>query len=83
MLPDKDALVLSDSTAALASIFAAGQAGKARSRDLCEILYMVGARSARGLGTRFAWYKAHMGIEGNERADAYAKARCVELSPPR
>ena len=82
MLPDEDALVLSDSTAALASISAAGQAGKARSRDLREVLDMVGERNARGLKTRFGWCKTHVGIEGNERADAYAKAGCEGLSPP-
>ena len=53
MLPDEDALVLSDSTTTLASISVAGQAGKARSRDLCEVHDIVGARSARGLKTRF------------------------------
>ena len=82
MLPDEDALVLSDSTAALASISAAGQAGKAQSRDLHEVLDMVGDRNARGLKTRFGWCKAHVGIEGNERADAYVKAGCEGLSPP-
>ena len=82
MLPDEDTLVLSDSTAALASISAAGRAGKARSRDLREVLDMVGDRSERGLKTRFGWCKAHVGIEGNERADAYAKAGCGEECPP-
>ena len=42
---------------------------------------MVGARGARGLTTRFRWCKAHVGIDGNERADAYAKAGCEGLSP--
>ena len=82
MLPDEDALVLSDSTAALASISAAGKDGKARSRDLHEVLDMVGARGARGLTTRFGWCKAHVGIDGNEKADTYAKAGCEGLSPP-
>ena len=83
MLPDEDVLVLSDSTTALASISAAGMAGKVRSRDLCEILDMVGARGPRGIKTRFGWCKAHVGIDGNERADAYAKDGCKGLSPPR
>ena len=72
MLPDEDALVLSDSTAALAPVSAARKAGKARSRDLGEILHMVGTRGARGLTTRFGWCKVHVGIVGNEEADAYA-----------
>ena len=83
MLLDEDALVLSDSTAALTSISAAGRAGKAQSRDLGEILDMVGARGTRGLTTRFGRCKAHVGIDGNERADDYAKAGCEGVSPPR
>ena len=47
-----------------------------------EILDMVEAQDARGLKTRFGWCKAHVGIDGNERADAYAKAVCGALSPP-
>ena len=43
MLPDENALIMLDSTAALASISAAVKSGKARSRDLCEILDIVEA----------------------------------------
>ena len=82
MLPDEDAVVLSDSTAALASISDAGRTGKARSRDLGDVLDMVGARGAQGLTTKFGWCKAHVGIAGNEEADAYAKAGCGGVSPP-
>ena len=43
---------------------------------------MVEARGARGLTTRFGWCKAHVGIDGNERVDAFAKAGCEGMSPP-
>ena len=83
MLPDEDALVLSDSTAALASISTAGQTGKARSRDLREVLEIVGDRSARGLATRFGLCKAHVGIEGMRGRTLMGKLAARGCPPPR
>ena len=74
MAPDVDVLVLSDSTAALRAIKRAADRGRGRSRDLVEVADEVGRRIAKGLSTQFEWVKAHVGVEGNERADQMAKA---------
>ena len=76
MAPDVDVLVLSDSTAALRAIKRAADRGRGRSRDLVEMVDKVGRRIAKGLSTQFGWVKAHVGVEGNERADQMAKAGC-------
>ena len=82
MMPDEDLLVLTDSTAALASITQAAKAGWGRTRDLVEVVDEVGRRAGRGLRVRFAWVKSHVGIPGNELADTKAKAGCrVSLLP--
>ena len=74
MAPDVDVLVLSDSTAALRAIKWAADKGRGRSRDLVEVVHEVGRRTTKGLSTQFGWVKAHVGVEGNERADLMAKA---------
>ena len=74
MTPDVDLLILTDLNAALASIAQAGRLGKCGTRDLVEVVDGVGRRLALGLSVRFGWVKAHVGILGNERANAMAKA---------
>ena len=76
MAPDVDMLVLSDSTAALWAIKRAADRGRGRSRDLVEVVHEVGRHSMRGLSMQFGWVKAHVGVDGNERADMMAKAGC-------
>ena len=71
-------LVLSDSKAALLSIKRAARYGHGRIRDLVEVVDEVGRRTGMGLGIRFEWVKAHVGIRNNERADLMAKAGCRE-----
>ena len=71
-------LVLSDSKAALLSIKRAARNGHGRIRDLVEVVDEVGRRTGMGLGIRFEWVKAHVGIRNNERADLMAKAGCRE-----
>ena len=82
MAPDVDVLVLSDSTAALRAIKRAADNGRGRSRDLVEVVDEVGRRITKGLSTQFGWVKAHVGVEGNERADLMAKTGCRESLLP-
>ena len=82
MAPDVDVLVLSDSTAALRAIKRATDSGRGRSRDLVEVVDEIGGRITKGLSTEFGWVKAHVGIDGNERADLMAKAGCRESLLP-
>ena len=78
MAPNVDALVLSDSTAALRAIKRAADRGHGRSRDLVEVVDEIGRRVTKGLSTQFGWVKAHVGVERNERVDLMAKAGCRE-----
>ena len=82
MAPDVDVLVLSDSTAALRAIKRAADRGRGRSRDLVEVVDEIGRRITKGLSTNFGWVKAHVGIDGNERADLMAKAGCRDSLLP-
>ena len=82
MAPDVDVLVLSDSTAALRAIKRAADIGRGRSRDLVEVVDEIGRRITKGLSTELGWVKAHVGIDGNERADLMAKAGCRESLLP-
>ena len=76
--PEFDILVLSDSTAALQAVEHAAHDGCGRSRDMVEVVEQVGRRCRMGLSTWFGWVKAHVGIDGNERADLMAKTGCRE-----
>ena len=82
MAPDVDILVLSDSTAALRAIKQAAGSGRGRPKDLVEVVDEVGRRSTKELSTHFGWGKAHVGVDGNERADLMAKAGCREALLP-
>ena len=82
MAPDVDMLVLSDSTAALRAIKWAADRGRGRSMDLVEVVDEIGRRTTKGLSTQFGWVKAHVGVDGNERADLMAKAECRESLLP-
>ena len=82
MAPDVDMLVLSDSMAALRAIKRGADRGRGRSRDLVEVVDEVGRRIMKGLSTQFGWVKAHVGVDGNERADLMAKAGCRESLLP-
>ena len=76
MAPEVDMLVLSDSMAALQTIKHAARDGRGRSRDLVEVVNEVGGRCRMGLSTRFGSVKAHVGIDGNDKADLMAKTGC-------
>ena len=82
MAAEVDMLVLSDSMAALQAIVRAAQSGRGRTRDLVEVVDEVGRRGRLGLSTPFRWVKAHAGIDGNQRADLMAKAKCWESLLP-
>ena len=82
MAPEVDLLVLSDSTATLRAIKRAADRGRGCFRDLVEVVDEVGRRTMGGLSTQFGWVKAHVGIDGNERADLMAKAGCRESLLP-
>ena len=82
MAQDVDLLILSDSTAVLLAIKQAAKGGRGRFRDLVEVVDEVGRRSMRGLSMQFRWVKAHVGVDGNERADLLAKAGCRESLLP-
>ena len=75
-LPVTPLLVLSDSKAALAAVRNAASAGMARTADLRRVVNLVGEWALAGAELRFGWVKAHVGVHGNERADALAKAGC-------
>ena len=76
MAPEVDILVLSNSTAVLRAIKRAASSGRGRSRDLVELVDEVDRRSLIELSRQFGRVKAHVGIDGNERADLMVKARC-------
>ena len=76
-LPKVPLLVLSDSRAALAAVRSAASAGVARTADLRRVVDQVGEWALEGVPLRFGWVKAHVGVLGNERADALAKAGCA------
>ena len=77
-----DILVLSDSTAALHAIKHAARDGRGHSRDLVEVVDEVGRRCRMGLSMWFGWVKAHIGIDGNEKADLMANTGCRESLLP-
>ena len=76
-------LVLSDSEAALAAVRNAASAGRARTTDLKRVVDLVGEWVMAGEEIRFGWVKAHVGVWGNQRADALAKRGCPREDPPR
>jgi len=69
---DRKALILSDSQAAIAAVRKAARTGKARTGELKEVIEEVRRRQAT-LAVRFACVKAHVGTQGNEKADQLAK----------
>ena len=80
-LPVAPLLVLSDSEAALAAVRNAASTGVARTADLRRGVDLVGEWALAGAELRFGWVKAHVGVQGNERADALAKAGCEKDGP--
>ena len=82
MAPDVDTLVLSDLTEALRAIKRAADRGHGRSMDLVEVMDEIGRRIMKGLSTQFGWVKAHVSVDGNERADLMAKEGCRESLLP-
>ena len=82
-LPVTPLLLLSDSEAALAAVRNAASSGVARTADLRRVVNLVGEWAFAGAELRFGWVKAHVGVHGNERADALAKAGCKRDGPAR
>ena len=79
-MPDSKILVLSDSKAAIAALVTAGKTGKARTHDVARAIEAIRERQER-LGEDavvISWVKAHIGIVGNEMADAVAKLGAEE-----
>ena len=70
MRNEGEILVLADSQAAIAVVKKAGRTGRARSKDLADIIKIIRNRDGR---TSLGWVKSHIGIEGNEQADVLAK----------
>lgn len=68
-------LMLADSKAAIKAIVTAGRTGNARTRALGALGTKVKRRKDLygADAVRFGWVKAHVGISGNEGADAMAK----------
>ena len=74
-------LVLFDSRAAIAAVKNAARCRHARTADLWEVVNLAGEWALAWMDLRFGWVKAHVGIGGNERADALAKAGCSGGGP--
>ena len=74
-------LVLSDSRAASEVVKHAAECGHARTADLWKVVNLPGKCASVGMYLRFGWVKAHVGIDGNERADALAKMVCSVGGP--
>ena len=72
---DEKVIILSDSKAAIQAVINAGRRGKARTRDLAHLGQQLRRRQDLYGQDNVAvgWVKAHVGIEGNERADEMAK----------
>jgi len=76
VLEDRKVLILSDSQATITAVRKAGRTGRARAGELKEVVEEV-RKGQRNLGpnaARFTWVKAHVGTQGNEKADQMAKA---------
>ena len=54
----------------------AASSAVARTADLRRVVNLVGEWAFAGAELRFGWVKAHVRVQGNERADALAKAGC-------
>ena len=80
-LPVAPLLVLSDSRAALAAVRNTVSIGVARTAELRRVVDLVGEWALAGAELHFEWVKAHVGVQGNERADALAKAGCEKDGP--
>ena len=59
----------------------AASAGVARTADLRRVVNLVGEWALAGVELRFGWVKPHVGVQGNEHADALAKAGCEKDGP--
>ena len=74
-------LILSDSQAAIKVIVKAGKRGRARTAALKEAIKGIAEKQQREGGNKkavmLAWIKAHIGINGNGRADQMAKEASV------
>ena len=72
---DEKVIILSDSKAAIQAVINAGRRGNARTRDLAHLGQQI--RKRQDLcgqdSVAVGWVKAHVGIEGNERADEMGK----------
>ena len=68
---EQNILILADSQAALAAVKKAGKTGKARTRELANVIRLL--RDRQDKTTKLGWVKSHIGIEGNETADKNAK----------
>ena len=75
-------LVLSDSQAAIASVWNAAVCGSARSVDLRAVVNMVREWTSAVVPIRFSCVKAHVGIVGNELANEMVRLGCTRGDPP-
>ena len=75
---EEKVIILSDSKAAIQAVINAGQRGTERTRDLAHLRQQILNRQDLYGQDNVAvgWVKAHVGIEGKERADEMAKM-CV------
>ena len=77
-------LILSDSQAAIKAMVKAGKRGRARTAALKEAIEGIAEKQQREGGIEqpvmLAWIKAHIGINGNERADKMAKEASMHQS---
>ena len=76
-------LVLSDSQAAIAAVRNAAECGHVRTADLRGVVNLAGEWGSAGVDFPFGWVKAHVGIDGHERANALSKMVCSMVGPRR
>lgn len=79
---EKTVLILTDSQAAVASMERLGRGEPPRSKVEAAILQQLVRRRRQDHKTWVAWIRSHIGIPGNEAADAIAKAHAREPRGP-
>ena len=82
-VPVAPVLLLSDSQAALSAVCNAAACRWARTADLRAVVDAVGDWANHSVPLRLTWVKAHIGVSGNQIADAMAKDGSRAVGDPK